>query len=1026
MSNTKINRFTFIILLIFNSHVFSQPTSDPILSKTDSLKALLSGSKTHEQVDILNELASIYAPLNFDSAITYAVRAQRIGSVYGYPLGVGKARLYTGNAYYYKMDLKNALLSYLASLKILEEYKSLEQLGELFMQLGNINYYMGRTEKAISYFRLAGENYRSSGNFRESLQEPFAIFFTYLMHQQLDSALVYCNRFVKGSRELNDRYMEAHGLNPMGWIYMEMDDIDRKQKALQCFYSSLEIGTELNDEILICTNNLCLGNYYDRSTPLFEVTGNLKLARVYHERALEAAEKANNSFLQAAVLDYLAAIDLEEKKYDQADKYLVRSAQCLDIFLDNPVKNVPVSPYLSFGKMVDYILVQRERIVLYGLRYDLALAKGGFIAAIHFLKLQNQYQDSMYSEQQAHQFELIMAEAEAEKTDQKIRSLAQENELNQLRLSRSRYISAGIASLLIIIILFLLLFFQRKKLKAEQKSISLEQRLLRAQMNPHFLFNSLASIQNYIINEESDQASIYLSRFSQLVRNILDNSMEEYVPLDKEIETVENYLELQKVRFAGKFDYNIEIDPDIDTENTLIPPMLAQPFIENAIDHGIRHKSGSGHIEIRFLLEDGFIRFEVEDDGVGREKAREIESSQGRKHRSMATSITTDRLESINRRQKKKIRLEITDLKDAAGNGCGTRVRFGIPVGILLFFLALLEPSCRQDRLPEPPEFHAYEGNPILSPGEPGSWDNLFVWTPRVIVHEGTYYMYYLGGNVSGRMAIGLAESKDGIRFAKVSHNPVLSPDDEGFDAYTVGPGIVIQSDSGWLMYYNAQELRSFAPGRYAGRATAPSPEGPWKRSNLPVLTSGITGEWDAGFIIPSSVIRMDDGGFMMFYSGGNDLSKFQDFYIGMATSADGITWTKYNDPLTTQHPFSESDPVMMPGKDGEWDDCFLWMPYVTRNADGYHMYYGASDENRRERLQAMGYATSEDGLHWTRYPGNPVYSVQDDPFIIQHSKAGYMENPCVLCQDSLCFMYYEFGLSQIEKSYIGTAVAKK
>jgi LytS/YehU family sensor histidine kinase len=199
-------------------------------------------------------------------------------------------------------------------------------------------------------------------------------------------------------------------------------------------------------------------------------------------------------------------------------------------------------------------------------------------------------------------------------------------------------------------------------------------------MNPHFIFNSLASIQNFVINENSDQASVYLSRFSQLVRNILDNSVEEYVPLEKEINTIENYLELQKVRYAGKFDFRISVDEKIDQENLLIPPMLAQPFIENAIEHGIRHKETPGHIDIRFHLQDGLIRFEVEDDGVGREKAHEIESKQRSRHRSMATSLTRDRLNALNRKLKKKIRLEIVDLKDEDGQGCGTRVEFGVPV----------------------------------------------------------------------------------------------------------------------------------------------------------------------------------------------------------------------------------------------------------------------------------------------------------------------------------------------------------
>lgn len=206
----------------------------------------------------------------------------------------------------------------------------------------------------------------------------------------------------------------------------------------------------------------------------------------------------------------------------------------------------------------------------------------------------------MQAEQQSKQLELLIAEAEAEKTGQKFRMLSQERELSRMKLSRSQAYFIGGAGALIVLSLFGLLFFQRKRYKAEQKSIVMEQRLLRAQMNPHFLFNSLASIQNYIINQDTDQASIYLSRFSKLVRNILDNSTEEYVPLEKEIDTIRNYLELQKVRYAGKFDFTITVDEKLDEENTLIPPMLAQPFIENAIEHGIKHKETNGHIAIRF------------------------------------------------------------------------------------------------------------------------------------------------------------------------------------------------------------------------------------------------------------------------------------------------------------------------------------------------------------------------------------------------------------------------------------------
>jgi sensor histidine kinase YesM len=134
------------------------------------------------------------------------------------------------------------------------------------------------------------------------------------------------------------------------------------------------------------------------------------------------------------------------------------------------------------------------------------------------------------------------------------------------------------------------------------------------------------------------------------------------------------------VRYAGKFEYRIDIANEIDAETMQIPPMLAQPFIENAIEHGIKHRETTGHIDIRFTLKDHTLVFEVEDDGVGRQKAQEIEILKDPAHRSMATSLTRERLANLNRKLNKKIILEIIDLKNALGEACGTRVMFGIPM----------------------------------------------------------------------------------------------------------------------------------------------------------------------------------------------------------------------------------------------------------------------------------------------------------------------------------------------------------
>jgi hypothetical protein len=673
-----------LILLLLSSFTALSRDFKVISRQTiDSLLKLLPGAGTKEQFFILNSVAEFYAPLNFDSSIIYASQAIRLATTRSNSFDVALVKINIGNAYYYKMDFKNALVSYLSAQSILEKGPYFNELGKLSLMLGHINFFIMRGEKAISYYRKALGYFLATGNDASIswVYDAMGLTMSFLNSEPVDSALNYGFKQLNYARQHCNRYLEARALSDIGMFYaMEGASVPKKQKALVYCDSALKLATRLNFTDLISVINLNLGGYYDRSSPLFDFTGDLAVSRRYYEKALSAARQIGSIYLQTIILNYLAEIDIEEGKYNEASVNLGLSETLLNLFFQSEWKKTTVDVGNPVGKIFEYFLAQRERTALYNARFKLAMAKGEYQKAVTYFQRYYQFRDTMNASQQGKQFELLIAEDESEKQAQKIRALAQDNELNQLKLSRSRFLffvsGAGIALVSII----LLLFFQRRRLKAEQRSVSMEQRLLRAQMNPHFIFNSLASIQNFVINENSDQASIYLSRFSQLVRNILDNSTEEYVPLEKEVSTIENYLELQKVRYTGKFEYKITVDEKIDAENVLIPPMLAQPFIENAIEHGIRHKERSGHIEVNFRLNDGFIRVEVEDDGVGREKALEIESKQKIRHRSMAISITRDRLDILNRKLKKKIRMEIIDLKDDYGESIGTRVEFGIPV----------------------------------------------------------------------------------------------------------------------------------------------------------------------------------------------------------------------------------------------------------------------------------------------------------------------------------------------------------
>jgi hypothetical protein len=661
-----------ILLVAVNLAGIGQRYQPDTEKEIDSLRKLLPGAKIERQIDIMNEMAAVYAPVNFDSSIFYSAQAMRIATIQGYSHGIGCSWLYTGNAYYYHQDFKNALVSYLSAQTILEEGSHYDELGELCLMLGYINFFIMRSDIAVSYYHKAWDYFKAAGNDSSEADVLYALNMTYWRDGPVDSAIVAGERLLDYARDHHNRLFEAAALVNLGMTYTD-------ENALKYNDLALEIARERNNQQMeaIIYNNIA--SVYDVSDPLHGIQFNLAQAREYYLSGLEKAHQAKYYSLMALILHGLANIDIMEEKYEQAKANLDECGKCLD---SAALSQGSASPFgfIAFGKIFESFINLRTKNQLYATRFELAKKTGQLGDAIKYQQLYFESKDTLRAVQQGRQLELLMAEAEAERTDQKIQALAQENELNRLKINQNRLVFAGIAAMVVIISLFLLIYFQRKRLKAEQKSILNEQRLLRAQMNPHFLFNSLASIQNYIINEDTDKASIYLSRFSQLVRNILDNSVEEYVSLEKEVETIRNYLELQKARYAGKFDFNIDIGPDIDIETVMVPPMLAQPFIENAIEHGIKHKEGRGNISICFKLEEGIIRFEVEDDGVGREKAREIEASKGTRHRSMATSITTDRLAAINKKLKKKIGMEITDLRDKTGAGTGTKVSFGIPI----------------------------------------------------------------------------------------------------------------------------------------------------------------------------------------------------------------------------------------------------------------------------------------------------------------------------------------------------------
>jgi ligand-binding sensor domain-containing protein len=214
----------------------------------------------------------------------------------------------------------------------------------------------------------------------------------------------------------------------------------------------------------------------------------------------------------------------------------------------------------------------------------------------------------------------------------------------------------------------------------KHRSSQLEMQALRSQMNPHFIFNSLNSINRFILQNNKSQASVYLTKFSRLIRYILQNSEQALIPLENELHALELYLELEALRFDQHFDYTITLEEGIDVTAILVPPLIIQPYVENAIWHGLMHKEEKGHLEIELIKEGDWLCCIIRDDGIGRQRARELKSKSANTHKSMGMHITAGRIDLLKNPGPNQPAITIKDLVFPDGTAGGTEVIIKIPI----------------------------------------------------------------------------------------------------------------------------------------------------------------------------------------------------------------------------------------------------------------------------------------------------------------------------------------------------------
>ena len=220
-----------------------------------------------------------------------------------------------------------------------------------------------------------------------------------------------------------------------------------------------------------------------------------------------------------------------------------------------------------------------------------------------------------------------------------------------------------------------------EKIQLEQQATLSELKALRSQMNPHFIFNCLNAIKSYTLNNDTGGANFYLTKFSKLMRQVLENSRSEKITLSNELETLKLYMDMEKLRAGDKFTYDIKMSDDIEPEFIEVPPMLIQPYVENAIWHGLMHKEGTGHISIVLNQKaDKCLIINIIDDGIGREQSSLLKSKTATRHKSFGMKITSERMDIIRDMYKIETTLLIEDLKNGDGSAAGTKVSLEIPI----------------------------------------------------------------------------------------------------------------------------------------------------------------------------------------------------------------------------------------------------------------------------------------------------------------------------------------------------------
>lgn len=402
------------------------------------------------------------------------------------------------------------------------------------------------------------------------------------------------------------------------------------------------------------------------------------------QSALEVAEKPSQSL---QVQRRIAGVYASEK---QMDKAIGINEEILEKAKEEQDTKVQIEQLQTLSNVYIENKEVSKGIASLQQAYDLALEEGHTLDAKNSLELLvaqykkennnrkalDAYADFMYKlEPLIKADSTLIDEKVFEAHEEKIAQLEKERLLKDELIRKKNLTNSILTGSIILILIFLLLIVRALySIKRKNKKIALQS--LRREMNPHFIFNSLNSVNQFIAQNNELEANKYLSSYSKLMRNIMENSNKDFTPLSIELEQIKEYLELEHMRFRDKFIFRINVDEQIDTDATRIPNMLIQPQIENAIWHGLRYKDKDGLLQLNVRKEDCQLLVSIEDNGIGREKSRALKTKHQLEHQSRGLTNTYERINLLNSLYNCKISIRIIDKE---GENSGVIVEFRFP-----------------------------------------------------------------------------------------------------------------------------------------------------------------------------------------------------------------------------------------------------------------------------------------------------------------------------------------------------------